>query len=148
MKKIILPLFFIFLLAGCGATSGFIQKDDQESLSKSTDLYYNLIMWKYYEKAAKFVDPGKLKEYESFVLRNEKDLNITSYEIKEVVYIVDDEPENKGDEKNASECVVRVLYSYYKYPSVSEKSVMVQDTWIKIGKVWYVSSDYEEGTFE
>lgn len=148
MKNIILSLFLACLLAGCGATSSFIQKDDQESLSKSTDLYYKLLMWKYYEKAAKFVDPDKMGEYESFVLRNEKDLNITSYEIKDIVYILDDQQETKDKDNEASECQVRVLFGYYKYPSVSEKSVMVQDTWIKIGKVWYVSSDYEEGTFK
>lgn len=147
MKNIILSLFLAFLLAGCGASS-FIQTDDQESLSKSTDLYYKLLMWKYYEKAAKFVDPEKMKEYENFVLRNEKDLNITSYEIKDIVYILDDEQEAKEKDNEARECEVRVLFGYYKYPSVSEKSVMVQDMWIKIGKVWYVSSDFEEGTFQ
>jgi hypothetical protein len=44
--------------------------------------------------------------------------------------------------------VIRVLYTYYKYPSVSEKSVMVQDTWIRKGDFWYVSSDFDQGTFE
>lgn len=147
MKNIILSLLVCVFVTGCGATSGLIQKNDQENLSKSTDLYYKLIMWKYYEKAAQYVDPAKLKEYENFVIRNEKDLNITGYEIKEIVYLVDDDPDNKSDEKDADSCLVRVLYSYYKYPSVSEKSVMVEDTWIRIGKLWYVSSDYEEGTF-
>ncbi|MEQ9619118.1 MAG: hypothetical protein RIG61_08095 [Deltaproteobacteria bacterium] len=148
MKNIVIALLLGFLLSGCGAASGIMQKDDQESLSKSTDLYYKLIMWKYYDKAARFVDPAKLKDYEGFVLRNEKDLNITSYQIKEIVYLVDGEPEGTGTGKESKECLVRVSYTYYKYPSVSEKSVMVQDNWVRNGKIWYVSSDYEKGTFE
>lgn len=147
MKNIILTLLVSILIAGCGATSGLIQKNDQEDLAKSTDFYYKFILWKYYEKAAQYVDPEKLRQYESFVLRNEKDLNITGYEIKEIVYLVDDDPGSKGDAKDADACVVRVLYSYYKYPSVSEKTVMVEDTWIRINKFWYISSDYEKGTF-
>lgn len=148
MKNIFVALLLGFLLAGCGAASGIMQKNEQESLSKSTDRYYKLIMWKYYDKAAQFVDHEKFKDYESFVLRNEKDLNITSYQIKEIVYLVDGDPEGAGDEKESSECLVRVLYTYYKYPSVSEKSVMVEDNWVRKDKIWYVSSDYEEGTFE
>jgi hypothetical protein len=65
MKNITLTLLVSILIAGCGATSGLIQKNDQEDLAKSTDFYYKLILWKYYEKAAQYVDPAKMKEYET-----------------------------------------------------------------------------------
>lgn len=146
MKKAAACLLIVFALLGCGKTAGLIQKDDQESLAKSSDLYYKLIMWKYYEKAAQFVDPDKHKEFEGFVLANQKDLNITGYEIKEIVYLTEDESGAEAG-KETNECVIRVLYTYYKYPSVSEKSVMVEDTWIKKGKLWYNSSDFGPGTF-
>ena len=65
------------------------------------------------------------KEFEAFVLANQKDLNITGYEIKEMVYITEDRTRGeKGKETETGECEVRVLFTYYKYPSVSEKSVM------------------------
>lgn len=148
MRKIIFIILPVMLVLGCSSTTGLIQKDDQESLAKSTDLYYKLIMWKYYEKAVQFVDPENRKEYEAFVTRNKKDLNITNYEIKEVVYIDPALGENTENNKKSKESIVRVVFTYYKYPSVSEKTVTVQDTWLQIGKVWYVSSDYEEGVFE
>ncbi len=148
MKKAVSCLLVAFVLAGCGTTTGIIQNEDQESLSKSSDFFYKLLMWKSYDKAVQFVDPDNYKEFEAFVLANEKDLNITGYEIKEVVYLTEEDP--KGDKKGAEtgECEVRVLFTYYKYPSVSEKSVMVRDTWIKKGDFWYNSSDFNEGTFK
>ena len=147
MKKAAACLLIVFVLIGCGKTAGLIQKDDQESLAKSSDLYYKLMMWKYYEKAAQFVDPDKHKEFEAFVLANEKDLNITGYEIKEMVYLTENEAGEEPAQKETGECVIRILYTYYKYPSVSEKSVMAEDTWIKKGKLWYNSSDFGPGTF-
>jgi len=148
MKKALLPLLLVFVLFGCGTTTGLIQKDDQESLAKSSDLYYKLIMWKYYEKAAKFVDPEKHKQFEHFVLANQNDLNITGYEIKEMVYITEGKPEGNNKEMETKECEVRVMYTYYKYPSVSEKNVMAEDTWVKKGNFWYISSDFDKGTFK
>ena len=148
MKKILILVLPLIVLLGCGSTASLIQKDDRESLAKSTDLYYKLIMWKYYDKAARFVDSESMDDYEDFVTRNEKDLNITNYEIKEVVYIDPALGENTEDNKKTKESIVRVLFTYYKYPSVSEKTVTIQDTWLQKGKVWYVISDYEEGVFE
>jgi hypothetical protein len=147
MKKAAACLLILLVLFGCGKTAGLIQKDDQESLAKSSDLYYKLMMWKYYEKAAQFVDPDKHKEFEAFVLANEKDLNITGYEIKEMVYLTENEAGEEPAQKETGECVIRILYTYYKYPSVSEKSVMAEDTWIKKGKLWYNSSDFGPETF-
>ena len=150
MKKAVLCIFIALALFGCGKTTGLIQTDEQESLAKSSDLFYKYMMWKYYEKAAQFVDPAKQKEFEAFVYANQKDLNITGYEIKEMVYITENKPGKRQDvkEKETGECEIRVLFTYYKYPSVSEKSVMVKDTWIQNGNFWYISSDFGEGLFE
>ncbi|MGH7890881.1 MAG: hypothetical protein ACREN0_01260, partial [Thermodesulfobacteriota bacterium] len=74
------------------------------------------------------------------------------YEIKEMVYITENQPgaspEEKEKVKETGECEIRVLFTYYKYPSVSEKSVMVEDTWIQKGNFWYISSDFDEGSFK
>jgi len=147
MKKAVACFLVVLALFGCGKTAGLIQKDDQESLAKSSDLYYKFIMWKYYEKAAQFVDPDKHKEFEAFVIANEKDLNITGYEVKEIVYLTENESGSEPAHKETNECVLRVQYTYYKYPSVSEKSIIAEDKWIKKGKLWYISSDFGPGTF-
>lgn len=144
MRSALFSILLLVVLAGCGGASGIIQKDEQESLTKSTDLYYKLIMWKYYEKAAQFVDPEKYSEYEEFVSANEKDLNITGYEIKEITYVVEEVPGAEGEtpdaESEKAEAEVRVSFTYYKYPSVSEKNVTSVDTWVNKGKKWYISS--------
>jgi|GEM_PF-887939 len=146
----------LMLVLGCGATTNLIQKDDRESFQYSTDRYYKLIQWKYYEKAAQFVDPESAREFESFVFRNQKDLNITAYQIKDVTFIdptvidesqTDDALESKESRSSSDRATVRVYFTYFKYPSVAEESVMIEDSWIKIGKLWYVTSDYPEGTF-
>ncbi len=146
-------LLTLMLVLGCGTAKDLMQQDDRESFQYSSDRYYKLIQWKYYEKAAQFVDPESAREYENFVFRNQKDLNVTAYQIKDVTFIdsgVLDESEDTSESNNdgnTDRAVIRVYYTYFKYPSVVEESVMVEDTWIKIGKLWYVSSDYPEGTF-
>ena len=152
MRSALFSILLLVVLAGCGGASGIIQKDEQESLTKSTDLYYKLIMWKYYEKAAQFVDPDKYSEYEAFVSANEKDLNITGYEIKEITYVVEEAPGSGGEAPDAgsekAEAEVRVNFTYYKYPSVSEKSATSVDTWVNKGKKWYLSSSEFGGVFD
>lgn len=154
-KSFFFYILVLMLVLGCGATKDLIQKDDRESFQYSTDRYYKLIQWKYYEKAAQFVDPESAREYENFVFRNQKDLNITAYQIKDITFIdpgVLDESETDSqsskNDGNTDRAIIRVYFTYFKYPSVVEESVMVEDTWIKIGKLWYVTSDYPEGTFK
>ena len=151
MKKQFILILILVVLAGCGKAAGLVQEKDQESLSKSTELYYKFLVWKYYEKAARFVDPKKAREFEDFVIRNQKDLQITDFQIRDVTYIDDNESENPDSgegKKDLNKSVVRVAFTYFKLPSVSEKSIMIRDTWIQIGDNWYVSSDYPDGTFE
>lgn len=152
-KYPLLTIFALVLVLGCGAARDIVQKDDRESFQYSTDRYYKLIQWKYYEKAAQFVDPESARDYENFVFRNQKDLNITAYQIKDVTYIepgalIGDESRDENFDGDSERAVLRVYFTYFKYPSIVEESVMVEDTWIKIGKLWYVTSDYPEGTFK
>ena len=157
MKKSLFSLLALLLVVSCGATS-LIQKDDRESFQKSTERYYKLIQWRYYEKAVQYVDTESARDYESFVLRNQNDLHITSHQIKDAFFTdssdvddpqTDNPPQtNKNNDGGKSDrATVRVYYTYYKYPSIAEESVMVEDTWIQIGKLWYISSDFPEGTF-
>ena len=136
MRKITKYLVFLpILLLGCYAT-GSVEKN-QQLLKETASSYYNLFMWKSYERASLFIDEEKKDKFESFLLNSKDDLNITNYEIREVTFNL---VENKG--------LVRVLLSYYKYPSVSEKTVLLQDPWILRGKSWYIYSDFDEEIFK
>lgn len=128
-------VFLPILLLGCYAT-GSVEKK-QQLLKETASSYYNLFMWKSYERASLFIDEEKKDKFESFLLNSKDDLNITNYEIREVTF---NTVENNG--------LVRVLLSYYKYPSVSEKTVLLQDPWILRGKSWYLYSDFDEEIFK
>jgi hypothetical protein len=137
MRKSIVLAFLLIFLAGCYTGDFDVFTRDKELLRKTASAYYNMLMWKYYDKASVFVDPDKKEEFERFTLESQDRLNITSYELKEVVF--------NPDRKNGS---VRVAISYYKYPSVSEKTVLLEDPWILRGGKWYIHSDFKDEMFK
>jgi len=132
MKKLVLIVLLIPLV-GC-LTAGMWGK--KKSPAETASLYYKFLMWKYYDRASQFVDHEKRYDYDDFVSRNEEKLNITAYELKEVIY---------NDDQ--SECTINVLIRYYRYPSVSEKSVITEDTWILKEKNWFILSDFKDGIY-
>jgi hypothetical protein len=135
MRVNIALVFLPVLLLGCFATNR--AESNRESLGETASAYYNLLMWKYYDRASLFVDEDKRDEFERFILESRDKLNITNYELRDVVF--------NSDEKKG---LVRVLISYYKYPSVSEKNVLLEDTWILKERKWYNYSDFEEEIFK
>jgi hypothetical protein len=126
-------LFILIFLSGCFAGS---LGGGKESLKKTASFYYTLLMWKYYDRASAFVDEEKRGKFEKLVLGSQNRLNITSYEIKEVTF-----------EEDKKKSLVKVLMNYYKYPSVSEKAVLLEDTWILREGKWYIYSDFEDEMF-
>jgi hypothetical protein len=132
-SSIVLPILIISLT---GCYTGGLFAGRGQLLKESASNYYNMLMWKYYDKASLFVDPDKRENFEKFILRSQDKLNITSYELKEVVF----EPDGKRS-------LVRVVVNYYKYPSVSEKTVLLEDSWILKDGKWYLHSDFNNGIF-
>lgn len=136
-------LFAFFLLItftyGCGLPNSPTKFKENKTPAKSADTFYKLFMWKYYDKASPFIHPEKIYIFEDMVLKNEKDLNITGYQIKGL-FLLDEEDDKKGTQ-------VSVLITYYKYPSVSEKTVILKHLWVKEGKNWYVKTDFDEEIF-
>ena len=127
----------IFLLLGCGKDY-FTNKDHENPLA-SVDRYYKWMQWKYYEKSASLVYPEDILKFDEATSRIKDDLNITSYEIKELIILDEEDKEQPTN--------VRVVVTYYKYPSVSEKTVEITDTWYKQKKVWLIKSDFDSEIF-
>ena len=134
-KKVFL-LFLILAIAlpiGCSSKSPF-NKDDETPL-KTADSFYKMLMWKYYDRAAAFVHHDQLVAYDTFTTENEDDLNITSYEIKDFVQI---------DEENGK---VKVVLTFYRYPSVAERKLTLWNEWNKINDAWFVNYAFVTSDF-
>ena len=134
MRNVIALVCLAVFFTGCLAAG---LRSGEDSLKKTASLYYNLLMWKYYDRASAFVDVDKKDKFQKFVSESENTLNITSYQLKEVAL------EESGDESS-----VKVIINYYKYPSVSEKSLTLEDTWVRKKGNWYVTSDFDGGIFQ
>ena len=134
-KKVFL-LFLILAIAlplGCSSKSPF-KKEDETPL-KTADSFYKMLMWKYYDRAAAFVHHDQLVAYDTFTTENEDDLNITSYEIKDFVQI---------DEENGR---VKVVLTFYRYPSVAERKLTLWNEWNKINDAWFVNYAFVTSDF-
>lgn len=122
-------LFFVLLFSSCYSRGKFGQSPDL--LKEATERYYQVLKWKYYDKAKQFIDLEDRSAYEDFVLSLEDNLNITSYEIKEYIFTED-----------GKECDLKIVLTYYKYPSVSEKREVLYEKWVERGSTWYVKPDF------
>lgn len=142
MKHKLLFVFSILFLFGCNSLNEFLKAPglpgpSRKSPAESADMYYKLLMWKYYDKAMAFVNQEERGQFEDFVHRNKDNLNITDYQVKKVILGED------GQEGS-----IEVVVSFYKYPSVSEKTLILDDSWILIGKEWYISPDFEQEIYK
>lgn len=136
--RLTLVLSLFLLISGC-AGGGVFGDDERESPVKSANAYYKMLMWKYHDRASAFVHPHHRAEFDTYFLENRDNLNITSYQISEVV---------TGNDSPADEMIVRVYVTYYKYPSVSEKSEMISDIWVMQGKAWFVKPDFTSDMYQ
>ena len=131
-------LTFTVLFSGCIAKD-LVGNDDQDNPLYSADRFYKFLQWKYYDKAATLVYPTDIPKFDEVAFRVEDDLNITSYELKELVILDPDDEEMPT--------TIRVVVTYYKFPSVAEKTAVITDTWLKPGKVWLMKSDFNSEIF-
>ncbi|MGQ0793206.1 MAG: hypothetical protein ACT4NX_03865 [Deltaproteobacteria bacterium] len=135
MKILLCALIAVLFLSSCALAGK--SGPSKESLASAASLYYKLFKWKYYDRSSALVDESKRAEYERFIQASGESLNITSVEIKEIRL-----PEQ------SVEALVRVSIDYYKYPSVSEKTALVEDVWIKAKDGWRISPDFGAAPFE
>ena len=138
-NKFLLIIFLVIGFAGCAS----ISNKENETPLKSADAFYKALSWKYYDKATSFIHPDYIKSYEKFVLLNKNDFNITNYEIRGLV----PSSQSKKPKKSGEKVNVKVIITYYKYPSVTEKTVETIDTWTKENKRWFIKKDFNNNFF-
>jgi hypothetical protein len=142
MKHKLLFAFSILFLFGCNSISELLKGPglpgpSRTSPAESADMYYKLLMWKYYDKAMALVGQEERSQFEDFVQRNKDNLNITDYQVKKVIL-----------DEDGQEGTIEVMVTFYKYPSVSEKTLILDDNWILSGKEWYISPDFEHDIYK
>ena len=142
MKYKLLFAFSLLTLFGCNSMSELLKAPglpgpSRKSPAESADLYYKLLMWKYYDKAIALVNQEDRSQFDDFVQRNKDNLNITDYQVKKVIL-----------NEDVQEATVEVIVTFYKYPSVSEETLIIEDKWILNGKEWYISPDFEQDIYE
>jgi len=126
-------LSFLFL-SGCASKSSYEKK--YELFEKTVEAYHDSLRWKYYDRASLFVDKDDLPKFEKIMVNLENNLNITDYQIRELVL-------DQGEERGIS----RVSVTYYKLPSVSEKTALLEEFWVIRDGKWYLDADFEEEIF-
>ena len=128
-------LFIILIFSSCYSRGKFGQS--AELLQEATERYYQVFKWKYYDRAKVFIDAEDKAAYEDFVLRLEDSVNLTSYELREFAYSED-----------KKECDIKIVFTYYKYPSVSEKREVFYEKWVERGSTWYVKPDFSNEFYQ
>lgn len=134
MKKRYLLILFFFVLSSCFSRGKF--GSDTQILNDTTKNYYKYLKWKYYDRAKNFIDLEDRYLYEEFVLKAENNLNITGYEMREAIY-----------NEDGNECEIKLVITYYKYPSVSEKTDIIYEKWVKRGNNWFVKPDFNNSLY-
>ena len=135
MNKICLLFIVAIILSSCYSRGKF--GSEAQIFDETTKNYYKYIQWKYYDRAKNYIDLEDRAAYEEFVLRAEKDLNITSYEMREFIF-----------NEDHSECEIKLVITYYKYPSVSEKTEIMYEKWVKHGTSWFVKPDFNNSFYQ
>ena len=115
----------VFVVAGCWQGVG--SSSPAAELGERVEDYYRLLMWKYYDRCSAYVSPRDRASFEAFVLASGNDLNITSYEIRSVTM-----------SPGGGEAVVSLKVTYYMYPSVTEKTVLLRERWVRQEGGWFL----------
>jgi len=113
------------LVVGCW--HGGLRTSYDKLLREVTRDYYNLLMWKYYDRCAGFIRGQDRASFVQFASRYGEDLNITSHKVEGIEY----SPDKK-------EATVTVAVTYYFYPSVTEKRTVIKDRWKRQGRMWFL----------
>lgn len=119
MKKSLTVLLALIAAAALHLSlSGTACQPKGDALSDSYKMFNNDLRWKRYDTAAQFMPPSMRGAFLEAVEKDEKDLNITDFEIKDVFA-----------DPDTGKAVVRVRIVWYMNNEAVEKRGMVTQTW-------------------
>jgi hypothetical protein len=119
-----------FLIAGCKHTMGSYSRSSRvKQLNTVAEDYNKFIRWQEWDRASEFVRPEDQSLFREKLEEAEETFRITEFEIRDTAI--------DAESKSAT---VRVLYRYYRAPSVTEKKLVVRQrwTWSEAASAWYL----------
>jgi hypothetical protein len=121
----------ITLATGCQTSQlGRYSGAGRAKMLDDVSLDYNkFIRWQEWERASDFVRPGEQSAFKEKLQEVEDTLRITEFEIQDM----------RVDPKGQS-ATVKVLYRYYRLPSITERKMFIRQhwTWFEQGNRWVI----------
>ena len=124
--SIIITLCFLgILLAGstCSNRKGNLQKASQS--------YYLYLQWKQFDRAAQFIDESEREPFVSKMENAEESYHIVDFRIDRV---------NVSETEDTAK--VKVTIEYYRYPSVTVKTLQKEQHWKYEDGKWWLDYDH------
>ncbi len=110
----------LLLVTGCQGTFGKYSSTSRSNQFHEAVFEYNkYIRWQEWERASDYLNPDDQSEFKEKAEAVEEVLRITEFEIRDT----DIEPEAKS-------ATARVLYRYYRLPSIAERKMKFTQKWI------------------
>ncbi len=111
----------ITLAAGCQtAKLGRYSGPGRAKLLEDVSIDYNkFIRWQEWERASDFVRPAEQSAFKEKLQEVEDTFHITEFEIQDTRV----DPEGRS-------ATVKVLYRYYRLPSITERKMFVRQHWV------------------
>jgi len=101
-----------------------------EDLDHAVDLYWKATHWQDAVAGSAFVAPEQRSEWLHTRDKQEKNLNVTSYEIQ-----------GEKIDKGAFSASAIVKVTWFLLPSLVEQTELVQQRWVYLGSHWLVASE-------
>ena len=130
----------LLMISGCTGTS----EKHLEQLNKIIKIYNNSFESKSTDGGAKYVVEEKRKDYLIDYAEVQERVSFNESQILDFTYLKDGEsvPLNiKDPEKEFDEARVLMRYKIIKAPSVTLKTVIIEQSWIHNGVLWQLEPD-------
>jgi hypothetical protein len=127
-------LFLVLALSGCATVS---KKSNLEELKPTVEQFHQVIRWKDFRSAARFIVPEKRKAFTKarIALNDERDLTITDYEI-----------EDGQLSEDGTRAFIQSRIQWMRLPSASEHVSVVTSEFVYQHGTWLLERQ-DEGPF-
>ena len=128
-------LFLVLVLGACATTS---KKSSLEALKPTVESFHQLIRWRDYRSAARFIVPERREDFQRARLEqnDDQDLTVTDYEIEDVKLSAD-----------GQRATVKSRIQWMRLPSASARTALVTSEFVLRDGAWLLERQLE-GPFE